>query len=195
MWNWALAHPEIIAALASIGLVFFAAVQIGLEVSRRRDAHKAGKVRIRGPAWLARRMCEASLQSATTAKTSKNWAGEAGPSVRLDRLEVLMLEVLHLGAAVGEDEAAAADDAFASFTAYSDRLNRLFALQPSGITAGVRRFTQEDEEQGAVLFKGAIKHLTVLIDHLAELAPRRQNEPELPTLEDVPQLPLLPKSS
>jgi hypothetical protein len=51
------------------------------------------------------------------------------------------------------------------------------------------------EKQGAVLFKGAIKHLTVLVDHLAELAPKRQNEPELPTLEEVPVLPVMPKNS
>lgn len=178
MWTWILAHPEIVAALASFGLVVFAAVQISLEVSRRRDALRAGKVRIRGPAWLARRMCEASVQSAATAKSQKSWAGEVGASLRLGPLQAFMLEVLSLGAAIGGEEAAAADDAFVSFTAYADLLNRLVALQPSNVVAGLGRFTEDEENEASVLFTGAYQHLGDTIGHLAKLAPRKENEPQ-----------------
>ena len=106
-----------------------------------------------------------------------------------------MLEVLHIGGEVGGDEALAAGHAFVSFTAYADRLNRLAALTPSGIKTGVSVFTEDDEKQASVRFRGAIKHLADMVDHLTVLAPRQQNEPKLPKPEEIPTLPLFPKSS
>lgn len=184
LFDWFDKWSEAVAAFSTMGLVLFAALQIILEVCRRKDARRAASIQARGPAWLARRALEDAIRHASLShRNPLVWAGEVRRDDALDSLQVNMLESLRLASLAGGDWADIAGSAFNSFLAFTDRINMLATFQLSGRgPGGTLVQTEADAVRLGVLFGEAISHLNSAIQHLAKIAPRQAHEPAVPEL-------------
>lgn len=186
---WLEANQILATTIATIALAAFAGVQIGLEIYRAWDRRRAARIRLRGPAWLARRSLEAMLATAVEQRSAFEWFGTVGTSQSLDPLERHVLSVLRLGSIAGGNEGAAAEEGFERFLAFADRVNALGASPITGKGAdGWAQATLGDRRQANDLARAALSHLVGAIDALARIAPRRDNEPALPPDVTMPLL-------
>ena len=185
MFQWVIAHPNVLAAGSTVLLALFAAVQIGLEIYRNRQVAIGALIELGGPAWLARRTLEQALFSAQTNDDVFSWARSAGHGEGLDRVEQQMLSVLRLGAKAKGKAARSAEEAFENFLAYADRLNQVAAIPWTRAEGGVSQPTDVERDRADELANEAVRHLRVVVERLSDLAPRQPHESALPLPGDV----------
>lgn len=184
-YHWLVDNPDVAAAIATILLTVFAAIQIGLEVARRKDRARSAAIEAEGPAWLARRSLEVAMHKASSADTCFGWAAGIGAEP-LDRVEEQMLGTLRLSCAAGGKHAEAARTAFQAFIGFADRVNRLAAFPASGVTSyGSPTHSGADKVQAIQLFGEAFDHADSAVAALAQIAPRQIHEGPLPTRAEV----------
>ncbi len=188
--QWLNQNSQLVIAVATFGLALFAALQITLEVVRRKDTRRSARIHLTGPAWLARRSLDAAFTSAAGRTSAREWFDMVGTSARLDRLEAHVLKTLRLASVVGGREAAAAERAFEEFLAFADNLNQIGTVVPAIKDEKGFNIDYTGEQRDAInaAARAALGFLRQSADSLAELAPRRPHEPQLPPDTNVPLL-------
>jgi len=187
-YDWLLLHPDVASAIATFFLTIFGAIQIGLEIWKRRDRERSAAIEATGPAWLARRSMEAAMRFAAEVNEPFGWAGwTGGPRVR--RIQRQMLKTLRLASVAGGKHAKAGQQAFTAFVGFADRVNALAAHPRTGRSeTGAPTYTDAEKANGRKLFGEALDHLESAVAALAVIAPRRLEEGTLPKRADVPLL-------
>ena len=171
------------AAISTILLAVFAAVQIGLEISRRRDRARSARIEAQGPAWLARRQLQSAIEDAETISSFQYWAQRVGEKGPVDRLQTEMLSLLRLASEAGGRTARAGTAAFKDFLAFVDRVNELITMPLSGRDgSGGVIATALDQSRAQQIFLHALEHARSAIGSLERIAPRREHE--RPLLDD-----------
>lgn len=160
-----------LTGLATAVIALFAIVQVVMEWNRIRDRRRSLKIQLLGPAWLARRSLEEDLREAQSTDSPTHWRSRDILGRRLDRIEKQVLQMLELSAQAGGQTAKHGANTFAAWLAYADRRNRILGLLSEG-------------EQKR-LFSQTIQRLVKVIDELQTFAPRRQDEPRLPELDEI----------
>lgn len=160
-----------LTGLATAVIALFAIVQVVMEWNRIRDRRRSLKIQLLGPAWLARRSLEEDLREAQSTDSPTHWRSRDILGCRLDRIEKQVLQMLELSAQAGGQTAKHGANTFAAWLAYADRRNRILGLLSEG-------------EQKR-LFSQTIQRLVKVIDELQTFAPRRQDEPRLPELDEI----------
>jgi hypothetical protein len=185
MIDWLINNPDVAAAIATVLLTVFGAIQITLEVARRADRRASVQIEAEGPAWLARRSFQSAMVRAATATSPLNWASDL-TSGALDRLEHQMLELLRLASLAGGGPSKSARGAFEGFIAFADRVNTLAAFRPAAIDAqGAPQYSADDKQLMTELFSGAFDAAAESWTALTRLAPYRLHEPRPPQRSDV----------
>jgi hypothetical protein len=180
MIEW-LRDPPRLAAVSTVLLALFAALQVGLEVYRWRQSRKAARIEARGPAWLARRSLEQSLFAAEKYRDVLNWRRQAAHGIDAAEVQAQMLETLRVGSLAGGSTARHAANAFESYLAFADRMGALTRFQPSAADEfGDLVMTDKDNERAHRLATDALDHCRAAIGSLAHLAPRQPHEPSIP---------------
>jgi hypothetical protein len=176
MPDWIL-RPEFLAALATILLAIFAAVQMGLAMRQARQTATAARIEVKGPAWLARRLLERDLADAMNAEMDYfRWCWSRTRTGFAD-IERQMLDVLRLGATAKGKTARAAERAFERFLDYEDRVRDVSMVQMSGRAEGGGLFHSDAErDRSRQLGDDAMQHLEAAIAELANLTPRTRHE-------------------
>jgi hypothetical protein len=183
LMDWLKKNAEAVEAAATVALVIFASVQIGIENARSRARKRAAEVRLEGPAWLARRSLEAAFKAAEHQSNPREWWKAVGKKESLDALERHMLATLRVASGVGGKKADNVQDAFQRFLAFADRVNAMGTYEIPW-----RQVTTEEMVKLNGLARHAIKHLSGSITALALVVPRRPEEPPLPLPANVPLL-------
>ena len=168
-----------LTGFATAVIAVFAMVQVALEWYRIRDRTRSLEIELLGPAWLARRSLEEDLRDAQSTDSPTHWTSRDLLGHRRDRIERQVLQVLELSAQAGGQTAKHGAKTFAAWLAYADRRNRISGL------------LSEPEQKR--LFSQTIQRLVKVIDELQALAPRRQDEPRLPELDEIRPAFLLPR--
>ncbi len=183
--DWLLLHPDTAAAIATIFLTIFAAVQILLEIARHRDRRHSAAIEAQGPAWLARRSMEASMREATRVAPF-DWARNMSPEP-LERLQQQMLETLRLASIAGGKYARAGRRAFTAFIAIADRINTVNTLPPAAMrrSLGGTAIVALDTDRANTLVGEAFEHLDSAVSGLSVIAPRQPDEGTLPKRAEV----------
>ena len=186
---WSRLNAQFIEAAATGVLAVFASVQVGLEIYRKYDQRRAAKIRLEGPAWIARRNFEAVLEKAVGERSAPTWGGAVGSKRSLTPLQGHMLETLRLASVIGGVRARAAQRAFEHFLAFADEVNHLNTLPASGRASdGSPMLTPHDREIANATARSAIGYLRSAIAELEQLAPRRDRERPLPEGSSIPLL-------
>ncbi len=189
MLNCLVDNPQIVAAASTVLLAVFAAVQIGIELSRKADLRRASASKAVGPAWLARRNCEAVLTNAVGQQTAYTWWETASSRGTLNKLQDNMLDMLGHAADAGGGTARAARAAYAHFLAFADIVNDSNSFRATGVDArGGVRPTADERIAANAAAKDAINHLFLAVEELENLASRHAHE--APVM-DKQQMPLL----
>jgi len=182
MLEWILDRPELVSAAATLGLVFFAGVQISLEARRRWDIRRAAAIHARGPAWLARRTLEGIAgYTGGVSSDPRGWAWAVRKSGLIEPLEGYMLETLRITSVAGGRYSIAAERALGAFLALADRLDKIGTYEASDRdTFGVEILTEDDKAYLRTQAADAAKHLDLAVQYLTKLAPRQGYEPATP---------------
>lgn len=185
--SWATSHPQLVGALSTVLLALFAAVQIGLAIWQRYDSRSAARTRALGPAWLARRNCEAALVQAIGEESAYAWRGSVGSSTQLDSMQANMLQMLEHAAATGGQTASAGKQAFSAFLGFADCVTNAQRFQTSATRSGGYAMPSEEDRRIAnATVREAVAHLRDAVSTLEKLAPRRSHEPDITELRDLP---------
>ena len=165
----------IVSAAAALALAFFGAVQLYREHRRLKESRAAARGELEGPAWLARKYCDAAVQSAEVSKRPPEWALRTAFQRQPVEVETKFLEV---GRA-----------AFDSFLAAADRVREIAEMSKDEVgSRGGLTYSGEALIKGMELEREAVSHLRDAINALEVFAPRREHEPALPPPDNSPQL-------
>lgn len=183
MLVWLDSHATLAEAVATVLLALFAAVQVGLEMHRHRDRRRAAAIRVKGPAWLARRNLEAALDAAVDQRSAYQWAELVGSKRSLDIMERHMLTTLRLASTVGGSVAADGSRAFDEFLGFANKVNALCILPTSD-----PRPTTDERRRANSTAREALIHLRNARELLENIIPRQDHESPLPPDSRVPLL-------
>jgi hypothetical protein len=147
-----------VTAAATVALTAFALLQLLRIEADAADARNQRRHRLQALATLARRSCQAAVQTKDYYVSVPDWA--VAVSRGFGALEAQFLEVRSLGAGLGDVEGAAVKEAFDSFINAADRVNM---LSDSRATIG--------EQDAAELQRDAIFDLGVAAAVLDRIAP------------------------
>lgn len=190
VWAWVLQHPEIVAGFATVLLAAFAAVQLGLEAWRARQARESARIRARSWAWLARRNCEAAIHQGVKRESAYEWRSVVSNRKSLDEMQANMLQMLEVASLAQGSIASEAEKAFNEFLGFADRVNDVtpFRLSDKSLDGqGLPTPTLEERRRANQAVREAIEHLFGAVSALESIAPRQAHEP---TLTDKATLPL-----
>jgi len=187
LWPGVPVTALLLGVSASLGLLTFGGIQVYTQRTQSQERRDAARVRLEGPAWLARRSCEQAIRDNEKADWFE-WARGIGSREVLDRLEKQFLDVLKIAGEIGGTDAETGRSAFDSFLAAADRINALNSLETRSSGSGgygVRAMMDAVDLQAE-----AVTHLRDAVNSLEVFAPRRDHEPALPPPDDSPQLEL-----
>ena len=179
----------IVSAAAALALAFFGAVQLYREHRRLKESRAAARGELEGPAWLARKYCDAAVQSAEVSKRPPEWALRTAFQRQPVEVETKFLDVLRLASAAGGRDAEVGRAAFDSFLAAADRVREIAEMSKDEVgSRGGLTYSGEALIKGMELEREAVSHLRDAINALEVFAPRREHEPALPPPDNSPQL-------
>ena len=172
--SWWESASTVVTAAATLGLTFFAFVQVWREGKRDDRLQQNRGAELGAVAWLARRSCEAMLWLERRVERD-DWVKRVGMAAPLNLLQEHFLRVLQLGTEQGGQEAEHASAAFNAFIMAADRINNLG--DPAWCEKAKAPAVEQEEREALEYLQQAVEELSVPV-----LAPRRRGEPAPPPL-------------
>ena len=104
-WPGVEATVSLLGVSASLGLLTFGGIQIYTQRVQAAERQSAARGELEGPAWLARRYCDAAVQSAESVQLPSEWASRTAFQRQPVEVETKFLSVLRLASAAGGRDA------------------------------------------------------------------------------------------